>query len=550
MFDNNKETTDKKEKKSAKRVKPAKPVQPAKRVAPADAQRVALLARPRRVPDRNRRRFPESSSPYRQFQLLVAGCMPLMRQKIKDALYQARSAIDEVLSRHRRDARQKGRFIQTAVFLAASLAVVIYAAFQVLYTNAVTVTFDGKELGTVASEETVQAAVLSVERSISNALGSSYTLEPDKVTYTTSLAYRGALVDEEDLEAALSESLRVVEHGYALYVGGEFIGATQTKDALEGLLDQVAADYRNENTVSIDFVEGVEVREVDLPLDGFTNLADVALLLNSTKEGEVTYTVQSGDCWSVIAQDHGLSSDGLLRLNPGYDIDRLQVGDELLISNAVPYLTVRATQMEYYVADVPYEVEYVDDDTMWEGDTRIITKGQYGTADVVARVTYEGLEEVERTIEEQTTITEPVTEVQARGTLERPNWAPTGSFRWPTSGTITSRYGSRNIFGGTSFHGGVDIANSYGTDVVAADGGIVIYAGWQSSYGYLVQIDHQNGYVTYYAHNSSLLVSVGDKVFKGQHIAEMGATGRATGNHCHFEVRLNGERQNPMNYLD
>ena len=550
----NKETeqrpAEKKTARAARRVKPAKPAQPAKRMASDDGQKKVIppLARPRRIQDRNRRRFPESSSRYRQFQLLVSGCMPLVRQKFKDAAYQIRSAIDEFISRHRRDHR-KGWVLQSALFIALSLSLIGYTAYQVLYTNAVTVMFDGKELGTVASEEAAQAAVMSVERSISDALGSSYTLESDKVTYTTSLTYRGALVDEEDLEAALSESLRVLEHGYALYIGGEFIGATQTKDALEGLLDQVAADFRNENTVSIDFVEGVEVREVDLPLDGFTNLAEVALLLNSTKAGEVTYTVQSGDCWSVIAQDHDMTSDELLRLNPGYDVDKLQIGDELLISNAVPYLTVRATQMEYYVADIPYEIEYVDDNTMWEGDTRIITKGQYGTADTVARVTYEGPDEVERVIEEQNMITDPVTEVQARGTLERPSWAPTGSFRWPTSGTITSRYGSRYIFGRTSFHGGVDIANSYGTDVVAADGGIVIYAGWHSSYGYLVQIDHQNGYVTYYGHNSSLLVSVGDKVFKGQHIAEMGSTGQSTGNHCHFEVRLNGERQNPMNYL-
>ena len=221
----------------------------------------------------------------------------------------------------------------------------------------------------------------------------------------------------------------------------------------------------------------------------------------------------------------------------------------LTISNAVPYLTVIATQMEYYVADIPYEIEYVDDNTMWEGDTRTITKGQYGTADTVARVTYQGTEEIERIVESQTILTEPVTEVQARGTLERPDWAPTGSFRWPTSGNITSKYGYRNIFGGSSFHGGLDIANKAGTDIVAADGGEVIYAGWMSGYGYLVQIDHLNGYVTYYGHNSSLLVSVGDKVFKGQHIAEMGSTGRSTGNHCHFEVRLNGDRQNPADYL-
>ncbi len=371
----------------------------------------------------------------------------------------------------------------------------------------------------------------------------------DKVSYTTGLAYRGALVDEADLEAALSESLRVVEHGYALYVGGERIGATQTEGALEGLLDQVSANFRNENTISIEFLEGVEIQECDLPVEDFTNLADIALLLNSEKDGEVTYTVKQGDCWSVIAEDHNMTSKELLQLNPGYDIDRLQIDDELVISNAVPYLTVRAVQMEYYVAEVPYEIEYVDDDSMWEGDTRVITKGEFGSSDIKARVTYEGLTEIERVIEEEIVLTEPVTEVQARGTKERPTWFPTGSFRWPSNGTITSRYGYRNIFGGSSFHGGVDIANSYGTDIVAADGGVVTYAGWMSGYGYLVQIDHQNGYVTYYGHNSSLLVSVGDKVYKGQHIAEMGSTGRSTGNHCHFEVRLNGERQNPMNYL-
>ena len=498
---------------------------------------------------RARQRFPESNSPYKQLRLLLAGCMPMARQKLRSLWGRLRAALSQLASRRRGTAESRAKLVPAAVFLTASLAIAVFAVFQVLYTTATTVTFDGVELGTVANEEAAQAAVLSVERSISDALGSDYTVEASKVSYSTHLAFRSALVDESELEEALSDTLRVVEHGYALYVGGEFIGATQTQGALEELLTQVAAPYRNENTVSIDYVEEVEIRECDLPVERFTNLADVALLLNSTKAGEVTHTVEAGDVWSVIAQDHNMTNADLLALNPGYDIDKLQISDVLTISNAVPYLTVKATQMEYYVADIPYDIEYVDDNTMWEGDTRTITKGQYGTADTVARVTYEGLEEIERVIESQTMLTEPVTEVQARGTLERPSWAPTGSFRWPTSGNITSKYGYRSIFGGSSFHGGIDIANSYGTDIVAADGGEVIYAGWQSGYGYLVQIDHQNGYVTYYGHNSSLKVSVGDKVYKGQHIAEMGSTGRSTGNHCHFEVRLNGERQNPMNYL-
>ncbi|MCI9213939.1 MAG: peptidoglycan DD-metalloendopeptidase family protein [Oscillospiraceae bacterium] len=533
------------DKKASSKETPAKAAAvKAKHIAPQPAR--AFRAPVSRI----NRRFPESSSASRQLQLLLAGSMPLLRQKVRGAAYQVRSFFSTLaLKIKTRQAGNDHRFVQTAVFLAASLLLTIFAANRVLYTTATTLFFEGKELGTVASEAEAQAAVENVESSISRMLGSRYSLSPESLSYTTGVAYRGALVEEADLEEALSQSLRVVEHGYALYIDDEFIGATQTEGALDELMAQVATPYRNENTVSIDFVEKWEIRECDLPLEDFTNLADVALLLNSVKAGEQTYTVEAGDCWSVIAEDHNMENDDLLRMNPGYDIDKLQIGDVLVTSQQVPYLTVRATQMEYYVADIPYEIEYVDDNTMWEGDTRIITKGAYGTADTVARVTYEGVNEVERVIESQTTITEPVTEVQARGTLERPSWAPTGSFRWPTSGSITSKYGYRNIFGGSSFHGGIDIANSYGTDIVAADGGVVCYAGWMSGYGYLVQIDHQNGYVTYYGHNSSLLVSVGDKVFKGQHIAEMGSTGRSTGNHCHFEVRVNGERTNPMNLL-
>lgn len=502
----------------------------------------------KRVPSfRDRQRFPESSSPYKQLRLLLQGSMPLVRCRLRALVYQVRSLLADVAARLH--VVSLPRRAQTALFLAGSLAVAVFAVFNSLYTTGTTVTLDGVTLATVASQEEAEAAKLSVERSISDVVGYDYTLEDSQVSYSTGLTFRSAVVDEAELEAALSDSLRMVEHGYALYVDGEMIGATQTQGALEELLEQVAAPYRNENTVSIDFVEDIEIRECDLPVDQFTNLADVALLLNSSKAGEVTYTVEKGDVWSVIAQDHDMTNSELLKLNPGYDINKLQIGDVLVISNAVPYLTIVATQMEYYQADIPYEIEYVDDNTMWEGDTKVISKGEYGTSDVVAKVTYQGVEEIERIIESETVLVEPVTEVQARGTLERPSWAPTGTFRWPTSGSLTSDYGYRYIFGGSDFHGGIDIANKKGTNIYAADGGVVTYAGWMSSYGYLIIIDHQNGYTTYYGHNSELLVSEGDKVYKGEHIAEMGATGRVTGTHCHFEVRYNGERQDPLDYL-
>lgn len=493
-------------------------------------------------------RFPESSSPVKQLRLMLKGSVPAVRQKLLRKFQAVRAVVASWFNRffamvdhHRR--------ATAAVFLATSFVLVFFAGFKILYTTGTTVSLDGVELATVASEEEAAAARLSVEASLSDVLGYDYTVEDSKVSYSTGITPRSFVVDESMLEDALADSLHLVEHGYALYIDGQFIGATQTEGALEELLEQTTAAYRNENTISIDFVEKVEIRECDLPVEDFTNLADVALLLNSTKSGEVTHAVQAGEVWSIIAQDNNMTNKELLALNPGYDIDKLHVGDVLLISNAVPYLTVIAVQNERYTSDIPYEIEYVDDDTMWVGDTRVISKGVYGTADILAQVTYQGVEEIERKIIEENTLSEPVTEVRARGTKERPSWAPTGNFHWPTHGNITSRFGYRKIFGGTSYHSGIDIANKKGTDITASDGGIVTYAGWMSGYGYLVEIDHQNGYVTRYGHNSEILVSKGDKVFQGQHIAEMGSTGRSTGNHCHFEVRYKGERQDPLNYL-
>ena len=127
-----------------------------------------------------------------------------------------------------------------------------------------------------------------------------------------------------------------------------------------------------------------------------------------------------------------------------------------------------------------------------------------------------------------------------------------GGYIWPVNSRyITSTVGGRASPGGigSTNHKGIDIAAPKGTPVYASDGGTVTYAGWMSGYGYLVRIDHGNGYVTYYGHNSSLLVSVGDHVYKGQQIARMGSTGNSTGNHCHFEVRYNGVAKNPLNYL-
>lgn len=119
----------------------------------------------------------------------------------------------------------------------------------------------------------------------------------------------------------------------------------------------------------------------------------------------------------------------------------------------------------------------------------------------------------------------------------------------PTYGTITSVFGyRRNPFGyGYEFHDGIDIANDYGTPIVASGDGVVTVAERDGGYGILVRINHQNGYESLYGHNSRVVVKEGQTVKRGQVIAYMGSTGRSTGTHCHFEVRLYGKPINPYN---
>jgi murein DD-endopeptidase MepM/ murein hydrolase activator NlpD len=122
---------------------------------------------------------------------------------------------------------------------------------------------------------------------------------------------------------------------------------------------------------------------------------------------------------------------------------------------------------------------------------------------------------------------------------------PSSGFIWPVSGPITSPFGMR---WGT-LHPGIDIGVPSGTPVHAAASGTVIWCGWMSGYGNLVMIDHHNGLVTLYGHNTSVAVSCNENVSQGQIVSYSGCTGFCTGPHVHFEVRLHGSAVDPLGYL-
>ena len=121
----------------------------------------------------------------------------------------------------------------------------------------------------------------------------------------------------------------------------------------------------------------------------------------------------------------------------------------------------------------------------------------------------------------------------------------------PTRGWVTSGFGNRRspFTGKREFHKGLDIANRKGTSIVAPASGVVAKAGWENGYGRCITIHHGYGLSTKYAHLSKFLVKPGQAVKRGQQIAKMGSTGRSTGSHLHYEVRLNGVPTNPSRFI-
>ena len=495
----------------------------------------------------NRRHFPESEFALAQTCLFIAGSIPRLGAGISSIFTHRR------MKRIAKGAGRSGeRNLHPVAFLSCALVVVAFCAVLSFYTVGTTATYNGTSLGTVSGFNAVSAIVEDVESITRETLqDQSYSVDETKLDTVIGVVPRNEVDSKETFAENLSEELGLVEYGYTLYVDGEPIAATTFAGALEELLDQLTRSYVSENTVECYFKEGVEIREGYVDADLMMNLGTIAEIINETKAGEVTYTVESGDSYYYIAELYEMTLDELMDMNPGYDVDLLRVGDVLTISNAVPYLTVVNVERQRYVSDVPFDVEYEDDNSMYQGDYKVLSPGEYGKADVTVNVTYINGTETERETVASVLLADPVTELQARGTIPRPSWFPTGSFRWPCYGTLTSYFGYRNAptRGASTNHGAIDIANSYGTPIYASDGGTVTAAGWQGGLGYAVTINHGNGFETIYGHNSSLLVSVGDHVYKGQQIARMGSTGISTGNHCHFAVKYYGTYVDPLNYL-
>lgn len=269
---------------------------------------------------------------------------------------------------------------------------------------------------------------------------------------------------------------------------------------------------------------------------------DTAYTEMTTKNAEAgIYVVEPGDALSIIAEKNNISVDEIKELNPQIESDDdIYYDDRLNITVPKAALQILVEKQETYKESYNEDVVYQDDDSMFIGETEVVQEGTPGSHVVTDLVTYKDDVESERENLKETVEVAAVAEVVKRGTKSKP------TYMYPvTNWNLTSNFGYR--WG--RLHAGADVGVPIGTTVRASRAGQVITAGWVGGYGNCVIIDHGDGVTTRYGHLSEVTVSVGQYVDQGQQVALSGNTGRSTGPHLHFEIRINGEAVDPLPYL-
>jgi len=469
----------------------------------------------------------------------LSGYLDPMAEKLAAMAYQLRLAVLREQSRH----EPRAKVIPVLALATATLCICTLSVMGI----GLKVTINGQTMGYVSSQTEMEEILAGVEDKISDYLGAPYSLNLD-VEYSIGYDDGSLAVSEDNISNFVMSSLKDVTTKYVLTVDGEVIGAHESKTALEllrqRLLEANAVSYRGGK---VEFVQDVQIKPMASADATLMSIGDIEAKLSGNTKESVTYTVRAGDTVSGIAQKYSTSVSSIMDINPELSAESIHIGDEILISASIPTLSVKETITERYTRRVAYETVKEKTDDLYTTQSRVKQAGVYGEADVVADVVYVNGQEESRVVMEWNVTSEPVTEIIEVGTKQPPKKAATGKFMKPANGYISSRYGYRRSMG--DFHTGVDFAGPTGTAIYASDGGRVTYAGWKGNYGYCVFIDHGNGYTTVYAHCSKLLVNVGDRVAKGETIARVGSTGRSTGPHLHFEIRVNGKHQNPLNYI-
>ncbi len=449
---------------------------------------------------------------------------------------------------------------------------------------------DDKSLGTIASKEDLENYIDENGSYYKNKFDVDKVYSPKGLQVKKLTTYNGDVDSVSDIYRKISKKESFTVKGYEFVIKRELAEdekedaklTTQSvyvldknvfKKAVEALIRTFVGEdeykaYIEDNQVEIDTTgeeiqnvyvnEDITVRETNIPVDEdiYTNENDLAnFLLYGKDQKAKEYIVQAGDTIENVAFNNKISPEEVLISNSSLTstTNLLYPGQKLKIVETNPQISV--VEESYVVQDIEsqYPTEERYDENAAIGVDKVIQNGENGLERVSQRV-----RKVNGVInyvdpEGKTVLKAPISKIVMKGTKYIPDVGSTSSWGWPTDSgwTLSSGYVWRTnpVTGRRELHGGLDISGTgYGSKIYATNNGRVKEAGYHYSYGNHVIIDHNNGYLTLYAHMSRINAKVGQVVARGDVIGYVGMTGTATGPHVHYEIWKGCDycRINPM----
>lgn len=446
-------------------------------------------------------------------------------------------------------------------YFLGSIVVALLIAFACTFSlsTSYAVVIDGKTMGQISSAAALNQALAATKEKVQQETGLEITASYNTVEAKVGHNFFTAKMDSTELTALLEEEVEWLAPGAVININNgeiQFAVATETdgQKVLDKLKETATADLGNAVVKSVDFQEDVSIEAGNVKVSEIQSPEKILEQIQEGKEEVKTHVVEEGESFWMIAHNNDLSVDELQKLNADTVPEKLQIGQEIVLTKQEPLVSVIVTKEVTVEETIAHSTEYKDTSSLLKGENKVVTKGSDGKKSVTYEVKEANGSTLEKNVVKEVVISEPVTEVVNRGTgsikissrSAYNSGGGSGTLAWPlSSNKITSPYGTRS----RGFHSGIDLAAKTGTSVYAAAGGTVELASWYYGYGNCIVINHGNGVKTRYAHLSAYKVSVGATVSRGQLIALSGNTGNSTGPHLHFEVIVNGVTKNPVNYL-
>lgn len=308
------------------------------------------------------------------------------------------------------------------------------------------------------------------------------------------------ITDDSFLKESIVDNSGILIDAYAMMADGREFAVVASKDEGNKILENVKNNYITKS--------GLEVKSCDLK----TNIKYVKKRVPMSQIDDIPIVVNRIEAVNEKAQGQLVA----------YALKGIKENSEVISSTI--------------------SIKWSDDMTV--GQSKLIDNGKEGKKTVTKEIQMINSKVLSTRVNSEKVTVEPRNKVVLQGS-KSPGAVAAVIFYTPSRGTISSGFGMR--WG--KMHEGLDIAANMGDPIYAALDGKVIYSGWETGYGNVIKLQHENGLITIYGHCSRLDVTVGQKVNKGDKIALVGSTGNSTGPHLHFEVRVNGVAQNPVAFL-